>query len=153
MEHVYVSFCDSAFGLWRLEADESGLRSVTLASCVCDVEQNQITRQAKEELEEYLYGTRSDFSVPLSLQGSPFQMTVWQALREIPYGKTWSYSDVAAKIGRPEAVRAVARAIGRNPCLIVVPCHRVVGKSGNLTGFSAGLAIKEKLLRLEAVLP
>ncbi|MFE4709605.1 methylated-DNA--[protein]-cysteine S-methyltransferase [Paenibacillus sp. NPDC056722] len=101
------------------------------------------------ELKEYLDGERQDLISPADLIGTPFQLEVWRALREIPYGSTWSYSDIAERIGRPSAVRAVGTAIGANPVLITVPCHRVIGKNGSLTGFRGGLEMKKRLLELE----
>ncbi|MBB6735666.1 methylated-DNA--[protein]-cysteine S-methyltransferase [Cohnella zeiphila] len=101
------------------------------------------------ELTEYFRGERDSFELPSDLRGTPFQQAVWSALREIPYGRTTSYSDIAGAIGKPAAVRAVGSAIGANPVLVHVPCHRVVGKNGALTGFRGGLAMKERLLELE----
>ncbi|GGD73181.1 methylated-DNA--[protein]-cysteine S-methyltransferase [Paenibacillus nasutitermitis] len=102
-----------------------------------------------DELIEYLQGTRTSFSAAFDFPGTPFQRSVWAALCSIPYGQTQSYSDIAAKIQRPSAVRAVGAAIGANPVLIAVPCHRVIGKGGALTGYRGGLEMKTKLLRLE----
>ena len=102
-----------------------------------------------EELREYFAGTRRAFTLPLAPAGTPFQQEVWAALREIPYGETRTYGQIAARIGRPKACRAVGMANNRNPIGIVVPCHRVVGASGALVGYAAGLAVKESLLRLE----
>ena len=110
---------------------------------------NPVLEQAKQELDEYFQGTRIAFSTPFAAHGTDFQMQVWQALSEIGYGQTLSYSDIASRIGRPRAVRAVGAAIGANPLLIRLPCHRVVGKTGALTGFSAGLMAKEWLLNHE----
>ena len=87
--------------------------------------------------------------MPIDLHGTPFQQIVWKALQEIPYGQTVSYSDIAERIEKPNAVRAVGTAIGANPVLIIVPCHRVIAKSGKLGGFRAGLEMKEQLLELE----
>lgn len=101
------------------------------------------------ELQAYFNGTTRQFSLPIDARGTPFQEQIWQALREIPYGTTVSYSDVAQRINRPTAVRAVAAAIGANPVLITVPCHRVIGKNGTMTGFRAGLDFKHFLLELE----
>lgn len=101
------------------------------------------------ELSEYLEGTRQSFSIPFDYKGTPFQHDVWKALCEIPYGQTWSYSDIATHIQKPSAVRAVGTAIGANPMLIIVPCHRVIGKNGTLTGYRGGLDMKLKLLQLE----
>lgn len=107
-------------------------------------------REAKRQLDEYFSGARREFDLPLRLDGTEFQLLVLNELRRIPYGETTSYREVAERIGRPTAVRAVGAANGRNPLPIVVPCHRVVGASGDLTGFGGGLDTKEALLRLEA---
>ena len=104
---------------------------------------------ARQQLAEYFAGERQQFELPLALAGTPFQRSVYDALRAIPYGETRSYSDIAAAIGRPKAVRAVGAANGRNPLPIVVPCHRVIGKRGGLVGFGGGLPVKERLLALE----
>ncbi|MGG2197923.1 methylated-DNA--[protein]-cysteine S-methyltransferase [Paenibacillus sp.] len=101
------------------------------------------------ELIEYLQGKRRSFSVLSDLRGTPFQVAVWNALGEIPYGQTVSYSDIATRIRKPASVRAVGGAIGANPVLITVPCHRVIGKNGALTGYRGGMDMKTKLLQLE----
>lgn len=101
------------------------------------------------ELTEYLQGHRQNFTVPIDLQGTPFQLAVWQALCDIPFGQTRSYSDIASHIRKPSSVRAVGAAIGANPLLVTVPCHRVIGKNGALTGYRGGLEMKTKLLALE----
>lgn len=101
------------------------------------------------ELIEYLQGKRKSFTIPFDFHGTPFQLDVWRALYEIPYGQTKSYSDIANQIQKPNAVRAVGAAIGANPVLITVPCHRVIGKNGALTGYRGGMEMKTKLLELE----
>ncbi|MGZ0050337.1 methylated-DNA--[protein]-cysteine S-methyltransferase [Brevibacillus gelatini] len=101
------------------------------------------------EISEYLQGTRQQFSLPLDLQGTPFQLSVWEALCQIPYGQTASYTEIAARIQQPAAVRAVGAAIGANPLLLTIPCHRVVGKNGSLTGYRGGLPMKTELIALE----
>ena len=106
--------------------------------------------EARRQLQEYFDGSRTDFDLPLKLTGTEFQVSVLRALQEIPYGETVSYGEIAKRIGRPRAVRAVGAANGRNPLPIVVPCHRVIGSTGDLTGFGGGLDTKEALLRLEA---
>ena len=98
---------------------------------------------------EYFQGERTLFSIPLDMRGTPFQLAVWQALLAIPYGSTRSYSDIARAIGRPRASRAVGQANHANPLAIVVPCHRVVGQQGQLTGYGGGLSLKSELLELE----
>ncbi len=104
---------------------------------------------AREQLAAYFAGELKDFDVPVSLVGTPFQQQVWAALKTIPYGDTWSYGELAGCLGRPSASRAVGLANGRNPISVVVPCHRVVGSNGSLTGYGGGLARKTWLLALE----
>jgi methylated-DNA-[protein]-cysteine S-methyltransferase len=104
----------------------------------------------RRELREYFAGERREFDVELAPAGSPFQLSVWRALRAIPYGETASYGEVAAAVGQPGAARAVGGANNRNPIAIVVPCHRVIGASGSLTGYGGGLDRKQRLLALEA---
>ncbi len=106
--------------------------------------------KVRGQLAEYFSGSRKNFDLPLKLSGTAFQISVLEALLEIPYGATRSYAAIAKKIGRPKAVRAVGAANGRNPIPVVVPCHRVIGSNGALTGFGGGLDTKEALLRLEA---
>ena len=108
-------------------------------------------RQAVDQLEEYFQGIRRRFDLDLKPTGTPFQLRVLDALSTIPYGETRSYREIAAQIGRPRAVRAVGAANGRNPLPIVVPCHRVIGADGSLTGFGGGLEAKRHLLDLEGV--
>jgi methylated-DNA-[protein]-cysteine S-methyltransferase len=105
--------------------------------------------QAQRQLEEYFTGTRRSFTVQLDPNGTEFQNKVWNALRTIPFGETRSYGQIADQIGSRKAVRAVGAANGRNPLPIIVPCHRVIGADGTLTGFAGGLAIKARLLALE----
>lgn len=107
-------------------------------------------RAAQRELEEYFAGQRRAFSLPLAPTGTPFQLRVWQALRAIPYGATISYGELARRIENPRAVRAVGLANGRNPLSIIVPCHRVIGADGTLTGYGGGLERKRVLLALES---
>lgn len=114
---------------------------------------NPILQEAVKQLTAYFAGQKSGFDLPLDLSaGSPFQQAVWQALLAIPRGSTTSYGALSSRIGRPSAVRAVGGAIGRNPLSIVVPCHRVIGSTGSLTGYAGGLDRKTALLQLEGVL-
>ncbi len=106
--------------------------------------------ETRRQLDEYFQGERQVFDLPLKLSGTEFQVQVLEELLRIPYGETTSYGDIAKRIGRPKAVRAVGAANGRNPLPIVVPCHRVIGSHGDLTGFGGGLDTKAALLRLEA---
>ncbi len=110
---------------------------------------NALTEQLGCELAEYFAGVRQAFNIPLDLLGTPFQNRVWQALLEIPYGETWSYGQEARHIGQPTASRAVAAANGQNKISIIVPCHRVIGSNGKLTGYGGGLPRKQYLLELE----
>jgi len=108
-----------------------------------------LLRDALRQIDEYFLGRRTEFSVPLKTEGTPFQEDVWRALRGIGYGMTASYQDIARTIGRPDAVRAVGAANGANPISIIIPCHRVIGKDGRLTGYGGGLWRKEWLLHHE----
>ena len=105
------------------------------------------------QLDEYFSGTRREFDLPLDLIGTKFQVEAWNALQEIPFGETRTYAQQAAAIGRPKAIRAIGAANGRNPISIVVPCHRVIGKNGSLTGFAGGINVKRTLLDLEQKRP
>lgn len=111
-----------------------------------------LARRCAAHVERYFTGDAGDFEVPLRLSGTPFQTRVWEALRAIPRGQTESYAGLAGRVGSPAAVRAVGAAVGRNPVSIFVPCHRVVGSDGSLTGYAGGLPRKIHLLRLEGAL-
>lgn len=115
----------------------------------CEHVETPLIKRAMTQILEYLEGKRKTFDFPIAWQGTPFQIKVWEALRNIPYGETRSYGQIAAAIGNPKASRAVGMANNRNPLLIVVPCHRVVGADGSLVGYAAGLSIKKHLLELE----
>lgn len=127
---------------------QSGARQVSSWE---DPEDRPLLDRLELQLEEYARGKRREFDLPLRLVGTPFQTQVWEQLRQIPYGETRSYGQIAAALGRPKASRAVGAACGKNPILLLVPCHRVVGRDGSLTGFSAegGISMKKALLRLE----
>ncbi len=105
--------------------------------------------QAEDQLREYFSGLRTQFDLPLAPFGTEFQRQVWEALRRVPYGRTASYRDIAEEVNSPKAFRAVGQANNRNPIAIIIPCHRVVGQGGHLTGYGGGLAVKDYLLRLE----
>jgi methylated-DNA-[protein]-cysteine S-methyltransferase len=108
-----------------------------------------VLKETARQLNEYFAGKRRDFDLPLRMVGTDFQSEVWKGLREIPFGKTSNYAELAVAVGRPKAVRAAGAANGRNPLSIVVPCHRVIGKNGELVGFAGGLETKKFLLALE----
>ncbi|MDF2577667.1 MAG: Methylated-DNA--protein-cysteine methyltransferase [Chlamydiales bacterium] len=130
--------------LWEKER----LNRVKLPNMTEDTD-SSLFQSVEAQLHEYFRGLRTSFNFPIEFVGTLFQIEVWNALKEIPYGKTVSYGEIANKIARPKAVRAVGAAIGRNPLSIVVPCHRVIGNKGHLTGFAGGLDIKHQLLTLE----
>ena len=155
-EALYHDTMASPVGPLRLIADDLGLRRICFQrdrhARPEDVLGQHAPRKlafARTQLEEYFSGTRREFDLPLRPRGTSFQLSVWEALRAIPYGETWSYADLAQHIGKPSAMRAVGAANGRNPLPIVVPCHRVIGRDGSLVGFGGGLEIKAKLLTLE----
>lgn len=108
-----------------------------------------LLREAYLQIAQYLGGTRFDFDLPLNPQGTAFQHQVWRTLQAIPYGQTRTYRQIAAEVGNPQAARAVGMANNRNPLPILIPCHRVIGADGSLTGYASGLALKQALLKLE----
>ncbi len=133
-----------------LEACEDGLSGIWFGPMGSPFEETPMLVRAARELAEYFAGERRDFSVPRAVSvGTPFQRRVWEELRRIPYGATISYAELAQRIGKPKAMRAVGSANGRNPVSIMVPCHRVVATGGGLGGYGGGLERKLKLLRLE----
>lgn len=160
---LHVAVLPSPVGALRLVASPTGLRAVLwpqdrpgrvrLDEPAVDVafDADGVLADAAAQIGAYFSGERRRFAVPLDARGTGFQRRVWDELAVIPYGETRTYADVAAAIGSPSAVRAVAGAIGRNPLSIIVPCHRVLGRDGSLTGFAGGLDAKRTLLRLEGV--
>ena len=154
---MYYCYLDTPIGELLLAGDDDALSLVSFpeGSMRRDPEPDWIYNEkpfvaARRQLTEYFAGERREFDLPLKLSGTEFQMSVLEALQQIPYGETTSYADIAERVGRPKAVRAVGAANGRNPIPIIVPCHRVIGSHGELTGFGGGLDTKEALLRLEA---
>jgi methylated-DNA-[protein]-cysteine S-methyltransferase len=155
---LFYKYCASPLGKLKLVASETGLiailwendnpRRVPLTGLVEDNDQ-KILVETERQLKEYFSGKRNEFSIPLDMRGTAFQKDVWRALQAIPFGTTLSYGQIAKQLGRPTASRAVGAANGRNPISIVVPCHRVIGSSGKLTGFAGGLDAKVHLLNLE----
>lgn len=109
-----------------------------------------VVAETWRQLDEYFAGRRRTFDIPCEPEGTDFQCAVWRAVAEVPYGATATYADIARAVGRPTAVRAVARAIGANPLIIIIPCHRIIGSDGSLTGYAGGLDKKRALLELEA---
>lgn len=154
---MYYCYLQTPIGELLLAGDEDALSLVSFpqGSMRRDPEDDWIYNEkpfvtARQQLNEYFAGERKAFDLPLRLNGTEFQLSVLDALQKIPYGETTSYAAIAERIGRPKAVRAVGAANGRNPVPIIVPCHRVIGSHGELTGFGGGLDTKEALLRLEA---
>ena len=151
-------YLDTPIGTLRLVSDGRHLVRVEFpgrhrvqADDVHD--EDPVLQSSATQLREYFAGKRNHFELPLNGAGTDFQQAVWSALARIPFGELRSYGDIAREIGRPKAVRAVGAANGRNPLPIVVPCHRVIGSNGSLTGFAGGLDVKTKLLKLEGALP
>lgn len=145
----------SPLGTMRLAASDAGLIEIAFlregSTPAPDWRERdtELLRRARRQLDEYFAGARRDFDLPLAARGTAFQQRVWTALRTIPYGRTASYADIARRLGDAKAVRAVGMANGRNPLGIVVPCHRVIGADGSLTGYAGGLERKRALLELE----
>lgn len=154
---MYYCYLDTPIGELLLAGDDDALSLIGFpkGSMRREPEPDWIFNEQRlanacQQLREYFAGERREFDLSLQLDGTEFQVSVLEALQEIPYGETTSYGEIAKRIGRPKAVRAVGAANGRNPIPIVVPCHRVIGSTGDLTGFGGGLDTKEALLRLEA---
>lgn len=143
----------SPAGTLGISADGTGLTGIFLCPGRLPdglrEQETPLLREAEKQLGEYFAGTRRKFHLPLSLRGTPFQLAVWAALQAIPFGETRSYGQLAAMIGRPRACRAVGMANHANPVMIIVPCHRVIGADGSLTGYGGGLEMKRFLLELE----
>jgi len=144
----------SPIGKLRINAEHGHIVSIDFnAEGGASGEPEPVLAEAANQLKEYFAGERREFDLPLAPGGTDFQQTVWHALKAIPFGELRSYRDVADEIGKPKAVRAVGAANGQNPIPIVVPCHRVIGSDGSLTGFAGGLDMKRALLALEGSLP
>lgn len=151
MYHFYIY--ETAFGPFFYAENGRAITHIGRAehafSGDCVRKETPLLRKAHEEMTEYLVGERTVFDLPLEPEGTAFQKKVWDALQSIPYGETRTYEDIAVKIGNPKACRAVGLANNRNPIWIVIPCHRVIGKNGSLTGYGGGLEMKAALLALE----
>lgn len=150
MTTLYYSHLDTPLGWVRIEADERAITAIGFVGARDDSRpDNVLTREAAKQLTAYFNGDRTAFDLPLAPKGTDFQQAAWQALRQIPYGETRYYAEQADLIGKPSAVRAIGAANGANPIAIVVPCHRVIGKNGSLTGYAGGLDKKAWLLAFE----
>jgi len=159
--NITYTTIDSPIGPLLLAASDDGLRTIEFDAARHPVKReadwidgdHPLLQRARQQLGEYFAGKRRSFDLPLDPRGTEFQRMTWQALTTIPYGETISYAELASRVQRPKAMRAVGSANGRNPLPIVVPCHRVIGADGSLTGFGGGLPTKQFLLELEGALP
>lgn len=147
-----IAFLKTPLGTAKITGDSNGIASISI------LEEGEITTKIPKELkraviqlQEYFDGKRTQFDLKLQPQGTEFQQKVWEVLREIPFGKTCSYMDITKKLGDIKAIRAVASANGKNPLWIVIPCHRVIGTDGSLTGYAGGLWRKKWLLQHESL--
>ncbi|MGI9874299.1 methylated-DNA--[protein]-cysteine S-methyltransferase [Vibrio chagasii] len=152
------TYYDSPLGTVTLQANEQGLLGVWFETHTTKPEylgtqedSFPIFQSVKDQLDRYFAGEAVQFDVPIAAKGTPFQQSVWRALTTIPYGETWSYAQLADAIGNPKAVRAVGLANGKNPVSVIVPCHRVIGKNGKLTGYAGGIERKQRLLAIEGI--
>ncbi|MEJ2627624.1 MAG: methylated-DNA--[protein]-cysteine S-methyltransferase [bacterium] len=161
MEKISYSFMETQFGTLLLASSEKGMKRIMLSGS------NQLNRlrqefgknqlrenknfneNAAEQLRQYFQGKRKKFSLPLDLEGTDFQKQVLRAVQEVPYGTTQSYKEIAQKIGNPRAVRAVGNANRTNPLPLIIPCHRIIGSDGSMTGYGGGIDLKRKLLEFE----
>jgi len=147
----YAAVIDTPIGMLTLVEEDGALVEVRFGECRSGAQpgESPVLTQAAQELREYFDGKRRSFTVPLNPKGTPFQKRCWDALLLIPYGQTRTYGQQAAMIGNPKACRAVGMGNHRNPLPVLIPCHRVVGAGGALTGYAGGLNLKQKLLRIE----
>lgn len=151
---IYHTGFPSPIGDLRATAEDDRLTSLSVSDTVAPPQHDDIElfRSLRAQLQRYWAGEAMVFDIPIALRGTAFQTRVWNALRDIPYGRTISYGELARRVGQPTAVRAVGRANGANPIAIVIPCHRVIGGDGSLTGYALGLDRKRTLLELEDAL-
>lgn len=146
---IQFACCDSPFGPIQIGCENGCVVSILRTGRDTRDTPTPLSRLVECQLQEYFSGSRKAFDIPLRPKGTPFQLAVWRALCEIPYGETRTYGQIAAAIGKPNAARAVGMACNRNPLWIVIPCHRVVGSNHALTGYAGGLSMKRALLELE----
>ena len=145
----FYDYPAAAIGIAEEDGKISGVFFGKKSPAGFDKKETPLIEKAAGQLAEYFEGRRQKFDLPLLLRGTEFQRSAWEALQTIPFGETRSYGNIAALIGRPKAVRAVGMANNRNPIVIIVPCHRVIGQDGSLTGYGGGLALKQFLLDME----
>ncbi len=147
----YIGYLESAIGVLEIICTQTKLEEINFVENKGKDEENELLKQTKKQLIDYFNGTRTTFDIPLLLNGTDFQIQVWQELQKIPYGKTVSYKQIAENIGNPKAVRAVGSANGKNKIPIVIPCHRVIANNGKLAGYAGVTWRKEKLLEIEKI--
>ena len=144
---------NSPIGILKISEADGKITNLSLHQKISDIASDTISSQllqkACQQLDEYFQGKRRQFDLPLGYAGTLFQESVWRELQNIPYGETRSYEDIAVRIGNPKAVRAVGQANNRNPILLMIPCHRVIHKNGDISGFACGIETKKYLLKLE----
>jgi methylated-DNA-[protein]-cysteine S-methyltransferase len=148
--HLNKSVGSTTHGWLSIFASDKAVKAIDFTDSFCDINENAVSKLAAKQLSEYIAGQRTEFDLPLQPDGTEFQQQVWQALLTIPFGETASYLDIALAIGNPKACRAVGAANGKNPIPIVIPCHRIIGSNGKLTGYAGGLPRKMYLLALES---
>ncbi len=145
-----IGYYKSPVGIIEIEEEDGKIVGLKFTNCAQVVDNSsEVIRKCEEQLAEYFVGKRKEFELEMVLKGTEFQQKVWRELAKIPYGKTVSYREIAQNVGNEKAVRAVGTAIGRNPIAIIVPCHRVIGTDGSMTGYAYGVELKRKLLDLE----
>jgi methylated-DNA-[protein]-cysteine S-methyltransferase len=164
MKNLYYTQMNSPVGPLLLVSSEKGLVRIALPSesggdrmnhitaeypDACFIEDAGKNQEAVRQIEEYFSGTRKSFTLPLDLRGTDFQKKVWKAMLKVPFGRKRSYGQIARDIGNPKACRAVGGSCGKNTIAIVIPCHRIIGSDGSMTGFGGGISLKERLLDLE----
>ncbi|MEZ5536911.1 MAG: methylated-DNA--[protein]-cysteine S-methyltransferase [Thiolinea sp.] len=149
---MFIDYLNSPTGIIEIKASEQGITNVNFVESRSDnINPNTHTTACKQQLEEYFAGELREFDLPLDAQGTEFQRQVWQQLQNIPFGASCSYQELADKLQNPKAVRAVGAANGKNPVAVIVPCHRVIGSNGTLTGYAGGLERKAWLLKHEGI--
>lgn len=156
---MYIYYCSTLIGQIGIQEEQGQITRVYLPgqthldfndpNLSAEQKQTPLIKEAFKQLNEYFCRKSFDFNIPICLKGTFFQMKVWDEIKKIPYGSTAAYKDIAMRIGNPNAARAVGQACNKNPIPLFVPCHRVVGANGDMTGFSAGLGIKVRLLEIE----
>lgn len=151
----YIFFYDTKIGRIGIASNSDAVTNVYFSGentpSGMELKETELIKKAGEEINEYFSGKRNNFDIPLEPEGTEFQKSVWDVLKKIPYGKTFTYKQVAEAVGNPKACRAVGMANNKNPIPLFIPCHRVIGSNGKLVGFGGGLDIKEYLLNLEKI--